>query len=503
MWNHKNKWIFIASLWVAVGVTPSCSKIDDFGDLNSNPNESQSPFTAGLLTQTLSGIGNNYAWDQGGISTASGLYCQYFAETQYTEASRYAKTTASWDGYYANALKDLQTIIDYNSNPATAVVAAESGPNENQIAVARILKAYIFWFLTDTWGDIPYKDIFKVENNGIVAYTLQQEIYTDLLKELDEAVKQLKTPANNANVVKGDILFPTTSAASQATSWKKFANSVRAIMALRLSKVDPATGKQQFLAALDPAMGGVLANEDVVTMNYPGGNFPSPVYNYYNITSRRDYAVTDVLVDYLYDNFDDRVYAYATSTTGFPYGLTRDNAIDFSNAHSNWARVLGGGYTKTFNAETSPVFILGAAEVYLARAEAAFLGWTSENVQDMYYSGIRAGWQQWDVYDAGFYNDYISESEIALTGNATEDYRKIATQEWIAHYPKGWMGWADWRRTGYPQLTPAPGRSQIPVRYAYGVNEFNLNPANANAGAAKYTGPDGANSQYAPVWWDK
>ena len=75
-------------------------------------------------------------------------------KTQYTEASRYSKPTTNWDGYYAGNIKDLQTIIDYNTDPATAPIALGYGSNNNQIAVARILKAYVLWFLTDTYGDI-------------------------------------------------------------------------------------------------------------------------------------------------------------------------------------------------------------------------------------------------------------------------------------------------------------------------------------------------------------
>ena len=225
--------ILVAALSGAFLVTiSSCSKIDDFGNMNTNPNAPLQPLTPALLTQVLSNAGSNYAWDQGGISTVSGLYCQYFAETQYTEASRYAKPTSNWDGYYAGNLKDLQSIIEYNEDPATAPIALPYGSNANQIATAKILKSYILWFLTDTWGDIPYDGIFNAENNGVVAYTSQQTIYANLDALLAEAVAQFDDGA----AMQGDILFD-----GNIGQWKKFANSIRLLMALRLSKVD-ATG---------------------------------------------------------------------------------------------------------------------------------------------------------------------------------------------------------------------------------------------------------------------
>lgn len=495
MLRSRIKFFLAASLTASVLTISSCSKIDEFGNMNTNPTVPLTPLTPALLTQVLSNVGNNYVWDQGGVSTVSGLYCQYFAETQYTEASLYAKPTTNWDGYYANNLKDLQTIIDYNTDETTAPIAAAYGSNANQIATARILKAYIMWFLTDTWGDIPYDGIFNAEANGVIPYTSQETIYNSLLSELTEAVAQF----DSGDPMNGDILFD-----GDIDMWKKFANSLHAIMALRLSKVNPTLGSAEFNAALN-ADGGVFEADENAVVAYPGGNFNNPVYNYYNVTSRRDYAVTEYMVDWLYNNADDRVYSYANSLTGFPYGLTRDDAVDFLNGHPTFARVMGGGYTKSFNAATSEAFLLTASEVYIARSEAAYLGWTSEDVSDNYYNSIIEGWKIWDVYDEFWYENYVSQDQIALGTETGDDYEKICRQEWISHYPKGWLGWADWRRTGFPELEKAPGTTapEIPTRFPYGPNEYSLNPTNVAEAASQYSGGgQSTDSQFGRLWWD-
>lgn len=502
----------------------SCSKIDEFGNTNIDPNAPVTPFTAGLLTNTLSGLGNNLSWDQGGFSTQEGLYCQYFSETQYPEASNYSKPNNNWDGYYSGPLKDLQVIIDYNSDPATASIAGNYGANSNQIAIARILKAWYFWFLTDSYGDIPYKDIFNIKNSGIIPYTSQQEVYDSLFAELDAAINQFDA---SGTLVQGDILFNPGDAGTQAADWQRLGNSLRLLMALRLSKVDVAKGKTEFNAALN-GPGGVLEEGENVILNYPGDVFPNPFYNYINITRRDDYGMTDFMVNYMNNEYDDRLYVYARNVsssftvTGFPYGLTRDECIAFANSNTGWTRPVGSSTTlykdgTSFINQTSPVTILGSAEIYLARAEAANLGWTSENVDDNYYTGIAESWKQWDIYGGTFvdalggstidgddYDYYISQDDIALTGGS-DDVQKIAIQEWIAHYPKGWMGWADWRRTGYPVLAPSQNSTykKIPVRFPYGQNEFNLNPNNVADAAKQYSGPDGTNSIYGTIWWDK
>ncbi|CAN5761735.1 SusD/RagB family nutrient-binding outer membrane lipoprotein [soil metagenome] len=524
MLRSKIKLFLAASLAVSLVTVSSCSKIDDFGNVNTNPTVPLTPLTPALLTNTLSGLGNSLAWDQGGISTVAGLYCQYFSETQYTDASaQYSKPTFNWDGYYAGPLKDLQTIIDYNSDEATASIAFAYGSNANQIATARILKAYIMWFITDAWGDVPYNDIFNADANGVIPYTPQETIYNSLFTELTEAVAQFDDGA----AAQGDILFN-----GDITMWKKFANSIHAMMALRLSKVNPTLGASEFNAALN-ADAGVFEEGESATVVYPGGNFNSPVYNYYTIVSRKDYAVSETVINLL-DNADDRYYVLGTgegapgtgagaTITGFPFGLTRDDAVDFLNNNAGFARVVGSSKTvftdgTDFNVATAPVVLISSAEVYLARAEAAYLGWTGDDISDMYTTGIRENYKRWDIYAGELqpifgggalngedYDYYISLDQIALGTETGDDAAKIGYETWLAHFPNGWQGWSDWRRTGYPELEKSPNTSLagIPRRLPYGPNEYNLNPTNVAAAAAQYSASDAPkDAQLARVWWD-
>ncbi len=463
----------------------ACKKVN-FGDINRDPNRTTEPNTAALLTNVLSGFGNT-VWDQGGVRTLPGLYAQYFSETQYTDASRYSRPTANWDGFYAGAMYDLQNIINTNSDAASAVKATLNGSNANQIALARILKAYYFWWITDIWGDLPYSQALK--GNGNIPYDKQETVYPALISELKAAVAQF----DNGLGPKGDIVY-----GGDVSKWKKFANSLRMLMALQMSKVNPGVGKTEFAAALADPAGSIADNTDNATLVYPGGNYQNPFYNYYNIIQRDDYSVAKTIMDTLSAYGDRRINVYGSSTVGFPYGLTRDNAVAFANSNTNYARLLHPSVRN----ETDPVVVLGAAHILLARAEAAFLGWTSENVTTLYNQATDQSWRQWGVYDATAYAAYIGSPKVDLS--AGDAYRKIATQEWLTWYPNGVRGWSVWRRTGYPVLTPAPGQpNPIPRRIPYGPNEPQLNPTNYAAAAANYTGADGQNSQFAKVWWDK
>ena len=89
----KNKLVAIALSSV---VLFGCSKsIDDFGDMNVNPNSTPIPVTSALLTNVLSGIGGTAS------SITPGYYCQYFAQTQYTDESRYTPPQSDFDGFYS------------------------------------------------------------------------------------------------------------------------------------------------------------------------------------------------------------------------------------------------------------------------------------------------------------------------------------------------------------------------------------------------------------------
>lgn len=484
----KNKKIYYSTLLLGMIFSfYSCTKINDFGDLNNNPNATTEPNTAALLSNVESGLGA-YVWGNG-ISTMGGLYAQYMSETQYTDASRYSTQNLNWGGFYSGRLYDLQNIINYNSDPATASKAAANGANENQIAVARVLKSYIYWYLTDLYGDLPYFKALK--GDGILAYDKQDLIYTDLLKELKEASLQLNTATKGPA---GDLIYN-----GDVAKWKKTANSLRLLVALRISKKAPATAKTEFEAAVAAPGGLITSNADNFTLNFLGGNYNHPLYQYYIITQRFDYALSKTLSDVLNSTSDNRAQAYGSSTKGFPYGLDRAAAVAWSAGNTDYSYVLASSK----RTPSSGVVIIGASNVNLALAEGANLGWAAGGTAATFYAnGIQASWDQWGVSNSAAFASYLAS--VVLTGSTASDGNKIANQQWIAYYPNGAQGFANWRKTGIPVLTPAPGTTTgIPRRIPYGSDEANLNSANYSAAAAGYTAGGVTNSQNAKVWWDQ
>jgi hypothetical protein len=457
-----------------VAVCMSIVQCDDFGDINKNPNAAETPLTSALLTNALSTLGNTTA------STTSGLYAQYFTETLYTDASRYSLQDISWNAELAGPIYDLQQIINFNTNLETAPLVALQGSNNNQIAIARIVKAYRYSVLTDRYGDMPYFDALK--GNPQPKFDSQKEIYNDLFKELKEAVAQFDDGA----LVKGDILF-----LGDVDAWKKFANSLRVILALRVAKVDNTLGDAQFDDVMNnlSTNGGIIVdNSENVEISYPGGAFKNP---WFGIGG--DFAVTEAIANHVYNYGDRRALVFGNpGFDGFPYGLQRQDAITAA-ASIDESKILAD----TYRAEASTVFILTAADVTLARAEAAALNWSSEDEVALYEEGVELSWEQWNVFNQAAFDNYITSS----LGGANI-LQTIRIQRWLTFYPNSPQGYSEWRRTGLPVLTPSPApvntSGKIPVRYIYPTQEYTYNGSNLNAAVTA----QGADTQDTHVWWD-
>ncbi len=471
-----------SSILLAFIATSSCDKFTDFGDLNVSPNSPSVPNTASLFTGAMTSVG--------GVATAivPALYTQQFGDVTYIEESRYKTVNFDYGGFYASPLNSLQYIIKLNTDADTKNAAAANGSNANQIAVARILKAYFFLNITDRWGDVPYSQALKGKENFSPAFDTQQSIYNDIFKELKEAQGQF----DGGLAVRGDIILN-----GNATRWKKFANSLRAIMALRLSKVDPAKGKAELTAAL--ADGVFTSNADNVTYKYlKDANYESPLYNNYVTGNRKDFAVSNVMIDYLNKTGDPRLAAFADKATasltykGVPYGVFPPpvKAQDVSLASSS-----------KIAAQDATVNVATYAQILFTQAEAVSLGWISGNAKQLYEDAIKASMQQWGVYSETSFNSFIIGQDVAY--DESKALQLIGTQKWVALYYMGYESWAEWRRTGIPALTPAAKplnvSGQIPRRMAYPTTEATLNKTNYDAAVAR----QGADTQDTRVWWDK
>lgn len=469
----KKKFLYALSALLFIGVA-GCNKIEDFGDTNVNPNAVNDPIPGSLLANAMNAArGISY-------QVNPGYYAQYFSETQYPSVSVYTLQQVSFTGSYSGSLYDLKNILGLSSSTT------------NQKNVANILMQYTYWDLTNLFGDLPYSEALMGVEKSTPKYDSQEDIYKGILSTL-------KTVATSfdGSAIPGDIMMN-----GSVDAWKRINNSLRLMVALQLSKKYPGAGDYaatEYKAALADA-GGVITTNAQNWKITPASGYKSDYWTPYD--GRKDLAVSDTFMDLLKSLGDTRTDAFggasevpgstAPSNIGVPYGQTRAIATKFTDDNPTWARVLRGD----LRSELAPVYILTAAQVALARAEAANLGWTTDVAATQYAAGITLSFEQWKTpLPAG----YLLQPNVALgIGNA----QKIATQRYIATYPDGARGWDITRKTGFPVLTPAPDAQNasktIPNRLAYAIAEYLTNQASVRAAAAALPGGD---TQEAKVWW--
>ncbi|HMI78513.1 MAG TPA: SusD/RagB family nutrient-binding outer membrane lipoprotein, partial [Ferruginibacter sp.] len=244
--------------------------------------------------------------------------------------------------------------------------------------------------------------------------------------------------------------------------------------------------------------GVITSNADNVKLVFPGGLFKNPYWSDHD--GQRDNGESTQIFDMLSDLGDGRQAAFGSSSVPVPHGLKEASINAWIKANINWSRILADNQRQ----ETSPVYIMTASQLYMARSEAAFRGWTGpgapdltgENSVDLLNQGIDASFTQWGIAlpPASYYT------------NQPHSLQKIVEQAFLASFPNGRAGWNIYRRTGFPVLTAAPdplnaAHTTIPRRYTFTSSEYSLSPEGV---ASAITGlVPAADTQEARIWWDQ
>ena len=154
----------------------------------------------------------------------------------------------------------------------------------------------------------------------------------------------------------------------------------------------------------------------------------------------------------------------------------------------------------------APAFLLTYAQTQLLLAEAAQRGWTPGNPATFYNAGVTAHMQQLADYAA---TAAVPAADITayLQKNPYDPARgleQINTQYWLASLLNGPEAFANFRRSGFPDLppNPYPGREikgSFIRRLSYPDAEISVNAESLNAAIAR----QGADNLDTRVWWDK
>ncbi|MUP46646.1 SusD/RagB family nutrient-binding outer membrane lipoprotein [Gramella sp. BOM4] len=505
------KYSLLTILFVAIIGFTSCEN-HDFGDTNENVNGAQDPNPAALM----SGAMMRYATLTGrDYLTRPALYAQYQSQTQYTDEQRYNESPASWSGYYVQTLSNLQLIVDiYSQEGDLSPALIAQGSANNQIGVATIYSSIIWKRLTDTFGPVIYENFGS--DDLTPAYSQQETVYKGVIEDLKMA-RDMVDPSENLPT--GDLIYN-----GDVTKWRKFANSMIMAMAIQLSEVDAAYAEAEFNAALNNEFGVIETVEEEAWFNYqnqPG--FENP----WTALRKADYANSKTLTDALMgtdpygdiDSADESNNPTSNTTMDARAELFSVTADGDGLLYGRASNPDGADATKMNDTyiwrEEAPLPILTSAYTYLNRAEAAALGWTSEDAEEMLEQGIIQSYESMTAYWG--MASYLSDDEVVDITDEADAYASarvadastygildvIREEKWIALFPNGFDAWSEWRRTGSPELAPSPAafnEGQIPTRLVYPNSEGGLNTENYNE-AVNWLTP-GSDNNTSTFWWD-
>lgn len=497
----------------------SCDQMnEDLTDLNVDPNAANELDWRFMMTTGQVQIAENrYVNGRVHLNLAGGLI-QQMATLQIGgergAGDKYFYHLDSHDAYmsriYTTAGKTISEII------------RQTGPDGlnpemvNLYHIAQVMYIIPMHIMTDLYGNVPYSDANRgIEGSELFfpKYDDQEFIYKDMLAKLEAAANTIGTGGDD--IGNADVIFN-----GDLTKWRKFANSMMLRLAMRISNVDPGTAQSYVEKAI---AGGVMTSND--DMAYvPMASGPSQWFNQNGLSRAlipddwgANNMLSETLVDWLADNNDPRLTIFgvrgqfgdpnswltgAADQVGMPNGYDDitiraflgttdpiDREVEFSRLHPLLLDV------------DDPAIIMTHAEVEFLLAEAAIKGWSNGNATAHYEAGVKSAMQQWILFDASF---EVTDAQVGdyLTANPFDgSLEMVGNQHWAANFMQWYEAYSNWRRTGYPALTPVnyPGNEssgQIFRRIRYWVSEVAINP-NFQENSTK---PDDVMTK---VWWDQ
>ena len=423
------------------------------------------------------------------------LMAQYGARIVFTEFDlfNWGDQSGAWNQLYLS-IRDAK--------------ALEQIAQESELAsyegVSLVLQSWMFQILTDMWGDIPYTEAASANDpdNPVFepVYDAQESIYTDLLAQLESANTLLS--GTNLTAIKGDIIYN-----GDLSKWRKFANSLRLRVALRLSERNPNLARQEIVnvytnLAKYPLM---TSNEDNAVLVYLGA-FPNahPVSeaNRYRIGSYNEYRISETVENLLRSFNDPRLEAWADPTinsvtegnpmiSGMQNGIVDGPAYNYKGGDAFLSKFKIDYFH--FSANDNEGRVMTYSEVAFILAEAAQRGWISAAAEDFYNAGVEASFAYWDLATPAGY--------LTTTAPYDNQLETIAKQKYLALFYIDFQGFIEFKRTGLPAtIQPGPDAfyNVYPSRFEYPTKEQALNASNYNAAISR----QGADEITTPVWWE-
>lgn len=470
-------------------VAVSCT--DDFNDYNTNPyqiHEADSPTLLKPMIERIVNIQQNDSqmFDQmvGGLggylicsNTWSGTNFATFNQSDNWNAIPWNN---SFEKIYGNYFR----------------IEEATGGVGHYYAFAKMIRAITMFRVVDTYGPMPYSQVKK--GNFYTAYDTEKQVYENILADLSNAADVLYAyhiSTNGFAPLEGnDPVYD-----GNYLKWAKLANSMRLRAAIRISAAFPEMAQENAENAVSHQAGFIELNVDNAMMDCGAQTNPY----YLASVSWGDLRVNANIVDYMKGYNDPRMPEYFE-----PSGFNQQYE-GMRPGEANFQKDEVSGYSLPKFKADAPLLVFCAAETAFLRAEGKLKGWNvgGKTAQEYYEEGIMLSMEQYkvsmpDTYltsdnkPKGHFNDPRGRSyDYTLTKTVTvgwgendeENLQRIITQKWIANYPLGLEAWAEFRRTGYPELYPVINNlSNVGVDSKLGMRRLRYPYTEAQNNATNY-----------------
>jgi hypothetical protein len=467
--------------------TTSC---EDFLDVNVDPNN-PTEVTPDLVLPVAMKYSAELMQRDRNISHLGAMMMQMWSQSDgfswYTDEFKYNVTSNFYDHLFANSytasLKQYQ-ILDQLTDPLDA----------NYRAIAKVMKAYHFQLLVDLYGDVPYSEALLRKDNATPVYDNAQDIYADLISQLDTAISLITNADELANVPgDDDCIF-----GGDMGEWIKFANTVKLRILVR---EDGSRDVQADMDAIIAEGSGFITSDVLINPGYAVDNGrQNPLWNDLGwdvggtqTLSSKATCATQWALDLLTGLSDPRIdYIYeepASGHLGVVQGLLDYDTPVVDAYIPELVSNIGPGILKSASMGAN-IFTL--AEAHLLQAQAALAGLTADDARMHYEAGVQASF---DYLGAGDATTYLANATALADWDASsgDELEAIITQKWIAvNGITAEQAWFDYNKTGFPTGCPLSLQASTPdrpVRLMYTADELSANgdnvPTQPNAFTAK------------------
>ncbi|MFT4848543.1 MAG: hypothetical protein ACI83B_001074 [Sediminicola sp.] len=366
-----------------------------------------------------------------------GLDAQQIAYGQYNIGESDIDDLWDFGLYGAGSMRDCFVIIENNTGEVSAL--------------AKLYMAANLGVATSCWGDIPYTTAFLGDSGNLnPVYDTQSNIYATIQTLLDESI---------ADGVSSGIGAFAGAGSADDVDWEKTAHALKARYYMHLTSVNGVSAAQSALQQAQLALTSTSEQADFI--------YSTPAQNANPF--------------YLFDN--DR-----PSTLGFGPTLgaimVGDPRLPLYTTDGESFAGLDGLF---WGQDASPTPLISYWEVKFIEAEAivrtsgtdaaALAALKSAVMANMLYVGV-------DQADADTY-----VNALILAGTAANKIETIIIEKYKSLYGNAPIeSWTDYRRTGFPNLTPNPDAVSsfnpskvVPRRYLYPISERQTNLTNYEA----------------------